>query len=192
MPEPPKILTRRKVETSRLFKVEAAELEFSNGERREYEYLVAGEHGAVIIVALTRASEVLIIQEYGIGVEAHEWGLPKGKVDAGETLGEAANRELQEEAGYGAARLEVITSISQSPSYMQHRTHIVLARELYPQTAIGDEPEPLTVAKFDLADLAMGINRFDITEARSIAALYMVRDWLAAEQLARDRLASKP
>lgn len=181
MPELPKILTRREVAAGRLFKIEAAELRFSNGEEREYEYLRAGWSAAVIVVPMINDEEVLLVQEYGIGVEGYEWGLPKGRVDKGEAHLDAANRELKEEAGYGARKLDLLKCMTQSPGYMQHKTQIVLARDLYPETLEGDEPEPLGVKAFPLSDIAGIAAREDVTEARTIAALYLARDFIRNE-----------
>ncbi|MFT7559888.1 MAG: ADP-ribose diphosphatase [Flavobacteriales bacterium] len=179
MPELPKILTRRDACSSKLFKVEQADIRFSNGEEREYEYLRARSVAAVIIVAMLNEHEFIMVQEYGIGVEAYEWGLPKGKVDPGETHIEAADRELKEEAGYGARQLDLLKCMTQSPGYMQHKTQIVLARDLYPERLVGDEPEPLAVKRFSLNNIAQIAGRVDVSEARSIAAMYLARDWLA-------------
>lgn len=178
MPQLPKILSCTEVNDSRLFRVDRADLEFSNGERRTYEYLKAGACGAVIIVPLLDNNTVLLVQEYGIGVRRYEWTLPKGKVDPGESLCEAANRELKEEAGYGARQLDLLKCMTQSPNYMQHRTHLVLARDLYHEKLIGDEPEPMALRPCSLDHLHELVMQDDITEARTIAALYFVRDWL--------------
>jgi ADP-ribose diphosphatase len=182
MPEPPEILTRREVCRGRLFSVEAAQLRFSNGEEREYEYLRSGWKAAVIVVPMISEREVLLVQEYGIGVEGYEWGLPKGRVDPGEEHLAAANRELMEEAGYGANRLDLLKCMSQSPGYMQHKTQIVLARDLYPERLEGDEPEPMAVQSFSIDDIASIAAREDVTEARTIAALYLARDFLDASK----------
>lgn len=178
MPELPQILTCEEIESSRLFRVEQAQLRFSNGEERTYEYLKAGEVAAVIIVPMLDDHTVLMVEEYGIGMRRYEFGLPKGKVDPGETLEEAANRELKEEAGYGAKRLTLLKCLSQSPNYMQHRTQIVLAQDLYPEKLEGDEPEPMAVKSYDIRDIASIAALDNVTEARSIAALYLARDWL--------------
>ena len=180
MPEPPEILMREEVEQSRLFRVEQAKLRFSNGVERTYEYLKSGKLGAVIIVPMLDDDTVLLVEEFGIGMDRYEWVLPKGKVDPGETLTEAANRELKEEAGYGARELTLLKCMSQSPNYMQHRTQIVLARGLYPEKLEGDEPEPMAVKAFPIADIASIAALDNVTEARTIAALYLARDWLAA------------
>ena len=177
MPIPPEILKRETACQSRLFKAEALQLRFSNGEIRDYERLM-GSHAAVLIVPILPNNRVVMVREYGAGVERYELTLPKGKADPGETFEQAANRELQEEAGYAAARLEKLKLMSQSPSYMQHTTQIVLAQGLTPSKLEGDEPEPLEVEIHSLDDIAELIAREDVTEARTIAALYMVRDLL--------------
>lgn len=68
--------------------------------------------------------------------------------------------------------------LSQSPNYMQHKTQIVLARNLYPERLEGDEPEPLDVVPAKLSELEQWIARDDLTEARSIAALLLARQYL--------------
>jgi ADP-ribose diphosphatase len=110
-------------------------------------------------------------------------GLVKGRIDAGETPEQAANRELMEEAGYGARDVRVLRMLALAPSYMSHQTHVVLARGLYPQRLPGDEPEELEVVPWKLADLGQLILREEFSEGRSIAALFLVREWL--EQQAR-------
>jgi ADP-ribose diphosphatase len=64
---------------------------------------------------------------------------------------------------------------------MTHVTHIVLARDLYPEKLQGDEPEELEVVRWPLADLHTLVQRPDCTEGRSIAALYIARDYLQQE-----------
>jgi ADP-ribose diphosphatase len=54
----------------------------------------------------------------------------------------------------------------------------VLASELYPNRIDGDEPEPIEVVPWKIASMDELLKLQDFTEARSIAALYMVRDLL--------------
>ena len=160
------------------YRLERLDLEFSNGERRRYERLHARGHGAVAVVPLLDAETVLLVREYAAGVHRYERGLVKGRMDAGEPPAQAANRELMEEAGYGAHDLQVLRSLSLAPTYMSHQTHVVLARDLYPQRLAGDEPEPLELVPWKLADLGQLILQEDFSEGRTIAALFIVREWL--------------
>jgi ADP-ribose diphosphatase len=177
----PVILARRERAAGEMLRVEQIDLEFANGVRRTYHRMKPRGLGAVIIVPMLDASTVLLAREYAAGLHHYEIGLPKGRLEKGETILEAAQRELKEEIGYGARDLRELTRLSLAPGYMTHVTHIVLARDLYPEKLPGDEPEELEVVPWPIADLRALTARDDCTEGRTIAALYIARDYLAQE-----------
>ena len=177
----PKILARREQDPGKLFKVEKLDLEFSNGQKRTYERLRTHGLGAVIVVAMLDDDTVLLVSEYAVGLHHYEIGLVKGRLEAGETILEGAERELKEETGFGAHNLIELNTLSLAPGYMTHITHVVLARDLYPEKLVGDEPEELEIVPWPLADLHTLVQRPDCTEGRSIAALYIARDYLQKE-----------
>jgi ADP-ribose diphosphatase len=88
---------------------------------------------------------------------------------------------MKEEIGYAVGRLELLRTVSIAPAYIEHVTHILLARELREQSALGDEPEPIEVVPWPLAELDALLAREDFTDARSIAALLLVQRILAVE-----------
>lgn len=160
------------------YRMERLDLEFSNGERRRYERLHGRGHGAVAVVPMLDDETVLLVREYAAGVHRYELGLVKGRIDAGESPEQAADRELMEEAGYGARRIDVLRTLTLAPVYMSHLTHVVLARDLYPQRLPGDEPEELEVVPWKLAEIDGLLDREDFSEGRTIAALFLAREWL--------------
>jgi len=176
MPEKPRITHRRIIAESAVFRVEQLDLVFANGERRRYER-IAGDtlDGSVLVVPLKDKDTVLLVREYAAGMDRYELGLPKGKVEPGEDPLEAANREIMEEIGHGARRLRRLTSLTLAPAYIRHSTHIVLAEDLYPRRAQGDEPEPIEVVPWPLSRVEALIEQGECSEARSIAALFLVR-----------------
>ena len=179
MAEKPTILNKTTVATSRLFGIESLEIEFSNGELRNYERLARGHSGgAVLVVPMLDAETVLLIREYSAGVHRYELGLPKGKTDAGESFLEAANRELKEEIGFGARNLHHLSSFSLAPSYLEHMTEIIIAQDLYEEKLEGDEPEELEVIPWKLSRINELLATGECTEARSIAALFMALEYL--------------
>jgi len=178
MTEKPTILTRTTIAKSRLFRIESLDIQFSNGELRNYERLARGNSGgAVLVVPMLDFETVLLIREYSAGVHRYEVGLPKGKTDAGESFFEAANRELKEEVGFGARKLHHLSSFSLAPSYLEHTTEIVIAQDLYAEKLPGDEPEELEVIPWKLSKINELLATGECTEARSIAALFLTLEY---------------
>jgi ADP-ribose diphosphatase len=175
----PQIVAIETIAKTRLFRIENVSLCFSNGVETHYERLKSGMQGAVLIAPLLDQDTVLLIREYTVGTERYELALPKGQVEAGEDLLAAANRELMEEVGYGANHLTYLTSLTMAPGYMSHNTHVIVAEDLYEERRLGDEPEEIEVVPWRLAELSALLAREDCTEARSIAALFMVKEKLS-------------
>ena len=174
----PTIHQKEVVASSRLFAIEAVDLEFSNGEKRQYERLMRRGQGAVLIVPMLDDETLLLIREYAVGTENYELGFPKGKVEVGEDTLVAANREIMEEVGYEAANLTIMKTLSLAPSYMGHMTTIVLAQGLTPHRVAGDEPEALDVIEWKLSEMDQLIMRDDFCEGRSVAALLYTQHFL--------------
>lgn len=169
----PTVLAARTIARSRLFRIEELQLRFANGVERTYERLPGTGHRAVIIVAINAAHEVVLIREYAAGFHEYQLTLPKGAAEPGESLLEAANRELKEEAGFGARRMEEIKMLSVAPGHMGFGITVVMAQDLYEERLEGDEPEPIEVVRWPLAQLPELFARADFNEARAMAALFL-------------------
>lgn len=128
----PEILNIKTVAKSRIFEVQAVDLRFSNGEERTYERLTPNRRSSVMVIPIQN-NELIFVKEYAVGSERYELGFPKGIVDAGEEPIESANRELQEEIGFGAKKLDFLRSLYSSPSHMYGLMHLFLAQDLYHQ-----------------------------------------------------------
>ncbi|KEI73439.1 ADP compounds hydrolase NudE [Endozoicomonas elysicola] len=178
----PEIQSCREIARTRLFRVEELDIKFSNGEERIYERL--GEfdtgHQGVMVVPLIDHQHFMMIREYAAGTEDYQLTLPKGLAEPGETLEEGGNRELKEEVGFGAHCWHHLGDFTLSPNYMTRSIHIMVAQNLYEETLEGDEPEPLEVETFSFDQLMELCARPDFTEARVIAALFLVREQLQA------------
>jgi ADP-ribose diphosphatase len=178
MPKLPIIHQRRVLNEGTRFQLEQLDLEFSNGERRTFDRMPGSGRGAVLIIALQDAETVLLVREYAAGLHAYELGPPKGRLERGEDALIGANRELKEEVGVGAKRLTLLTQLALAPTYMANVIQVVLAEDLYPEKLEGDEPEPLEVVPWRLDDLHRLILRDDVNDGRSIAALFIAREFL--------------
>lgn len=174
----PTIHKREIVAKSGLFRVEQLHLEFSNGEQRVFERMAGSGRGAVMIVPFVNNEEFLLVKEYAAGLHEYQLGFPKGLIDPGESPEEAANRELKEEVGFGAKKIEHLHTVTMAPTFFSAHMHIMVATDLYPEKLPGDEPEPLEVQQWHMRDRHELLAREDFTEARCIAALYMAKEWL--------------
>ena len=181
MKQPPKILQTKIMAQSRLFTIEAVDLQFSNGEQRTFERLQRRQRGAVMIVPLTDTGELLLIREYAVGVERYLLGFPKGLIDNEETAIVAANRELKEEISHGARHLQVLRRFAASPSYMNSCITVILAQDLYHEKLFGDEPEPLELVKWPLNDYANLLQKEEFAGAMSTVALLLAKEVLLVD-----------
>ncbi|MFV2089110.1 MAG: ADP compounds hydrolase NudE [Pseudomonadales bacterium] len=182
----PEIKALRTIARSRLFRIEELDLKFANGVERTYERLPGSGRAAVMVVAINDADELLLIREYAAGFHEMQLTLVKGAVDDGESLEEAANRELKEEAGFGARDLRFIKQLNLAPGHMGFTINVVLARDLYPEKLPGDEPEPPELVRWPLAELDRLTIGDEFREARAIAGLYLARHYLDEQRLQQD------
>ena len=97
----PHILSLSTVAKSHLFEIQAVELKFYNGIDRTYERFRPFNRNSVMVIAID-GEDLLLVREYAVGTEQYELGFVKGGMDMGETPEQSANRELQEEIGFGA------------------------------------------------------------------------------------------
>lgn len=177
----PEILAKQEVAHSRLFTIESLDLRFSNGEQRTYERMKPSNRHAVMMVPITEQGDLLLVREYAVGTERYELGFPKGLMDLGETPQQAANRELKEEVGLGSRQLTPLKEVVLAPSYFSSRMTLFLAQDLYPEQLNGDEPEPLDIIRWPLAQAEDLLTHLDFCEARCITALLLALRHLKAE-----------
>ncbi len=165
------------VAKSRLFTVEAIDLEFSNGVKTQYERIASSGPGAVLIIPIL-GDEILLIREYAGGTDRYELAFPKGKVEQNEDFMDAANREIMEEVGYESTKLTLLKRLSLAPGYMGHITNIILAEDLREHREPGDEPEEIEVVPWKINEIDKLIERDDFSEGRSVAALFLLQNYL--------------
>ncbi len=118
------------------FRVDGVEL--PGGQAIEYGVLESG--GFAAVVALTGGGDVVLVRQWRQPLGAFTLELPSGGVEAGEDAGEAARRELLEEAGYRAEGLERLTSVHTSTGRSTEVGHVF--RCLAVKDGRGPAPEP--------------------------------------------------
>ncbi|MEV7331974.1 NUDIX hydrolase [Micromonospora sp. NPDC093244] len=133
--------------------------------------------GAVAVVALDDAGQVVLIRQYRHPVGRHLWELPAGLMDvSGEELPVAALRELAEEADLTAGRVDVLVDLHSSPGFTDEVVRVFLARDLADvpldeRHERHDEEADLQVVRIDLDEAVAMVLAGEVTNASAVAGL---------------------
>ena len=119
-------LRDERVGSYRVFDVNRVELEDGAGKSRGDAFIMRCREWCNV-VAITPADEIVLIWQYRFGTDALSLEIPGGVVDAGEAPDHAALRELREETGYEAERLEPLLVVEPNPAIQDNRCHTFLA-----------------------------------------------------------------
>jgi ADP-ribose pyrophosphatase len=135
--------------------------------------------GASAIVALDGDGSVAMLRQFRHAVGDYLWEVPAGCRDPGEDYRGCAERELAEEAGLRAARWDHLGAIFTIPSFCDERIELFLARDLAPVGLSHERDEVITVERVPLDRVLAMLDGGEIIDAKSVAALYRARDFLA-------------
>ena len=170
----PKILNQKLIFKSKLFNIKQADIEF-NGTTMKDEIISGTGSGAVMVVPFIE-NDIIFIKEYAAAIDDYMITFPKGKIDKGETIEEAANRELQEEVGYKSKDIKLIKKLYLAPGYIDHMTYVMVAKELSVSSLSGDEPEELEVIRVHRDDVINFLDKNEIIDSRVHAALNIIEN----------------
>ncbi len=137
------------------------------------------EHpGAVVIVAVDGAGNVLLVKQYRYAVGRNTVEVPAGTLEHGETPDQAGPRELKEETGYTAGRWDPLASYYSSPGILTEQMHIYLARDLAEGTSEPEGDEDLQLEKLPLGEAVAMVERGEIVDGKTIIGLLLAREKL--------------
>ena len=127
--------------------------------------------GAAAVVPVDSSANVLLIRQYRHATDGFLLEVPAGKLDPGESPEACAAREVQEETGFRAGRLEPLGWIWTTPGFTDEKIWLFLANELTPASQALQADEVLSVERLPLEDAISMALRGEITDAKSICAL---------------------
>jgi ADP-ribose pyrophosphatase len=114
---------------------------------------------------------VLLVGQYRYVTRGFAWEMPTGAVHPGESLEEAAQRELREEAGYAAGRLVALCDFDTSKSILQERAHLYLAEDLTPAPRPPDGTEFIERRAVPYPEVLRMVERSEIKDAMTVIAV---------------------
>jgi len=166
------------VETSYLHpSIRVDQCELSNGHILDCHVLEYEDE--IIVFALTKKQEVVLINQYRHGIQQVILELPGGSVDEGESPLEAAKRELMEETGYVSDTWIEVGCASPNPAIYTNRIYSFLAMEV---EKIGEQSaydaENIEVFLFSLEEVIAMAKRGDLIHSLNVSTLFFVLEYL--------------
>ena len=156
----------------------------SDGE--EFDRHVVHHPGAVVVVPVVAnpegGSDALLVRQWRVATGQVLLEIPAGKRDVeGEPPETTANRELEEEIGYVAGRLDKLCEFYNSPGFCDEYTHLFLATELDARTrgAVSAEEAAMSIERVPLTEVDALIRDRELVDAKSIIGLLLARLHLA-------------
>ena len=131
--------------------------------------------GAAAVVPLKDSGTVVLIKQFRHAAGGFIYEIPAGKLHAGEDPMHCAARELEEEIGYVAGRLDRLTSILTAPGFTDEVIHIYKATAMTRGQQQLDRDEVLEVLEIPLEEAIAMIVAGTIRDAKTIVGLQMVQ-----------------
>lgn len=175
-----KRISEKEIFKTKLFTIKDINLLTDKGNQVTYQ-IIEKPDGSLIVPLLEDGS-VVFIEEYFYAIDEYQLGLLKGRIEAGENEFTTANKELQEEIGFKAQKLDKLATVTMSPGYNTQKTHLFLARNLVESKLKGDEEYEIKIIKYPLDKFEDLIDQNKLVESRMIAALYLSRRFLEKEK----------
>lgn len=142
--------------------------------------------GAAAVVPLKDARTVILIRQYRHAVGGYIYEIPAGKLYHGEDPRECAQRELEEEIGYRAGVLELVSSVYTTPGFTDEVIHIYKATQLRRGKQNLGKDEVLAIAEFPLERTIAMIREGIIKDAKTIVGLQCVYLQLLGENIGEE------
>ena len=171
-PRPWETLSSKPIYENRWMRLREDVARMPDGRTTIYGVVTFGD--CVGVVPFVDEEHVMLVRQYRyVQGENHRWEIPTGGVYQGETLEEAAQRELAEEAGYHAGRLTHVSSYYTSKCICDETAHLYVGEDLVPASAPPDETEFLERRVFPFAEALRMALEGEIMDSMSVIALLL-------------------
>ena len=163
-------MKRRVLHEGSIGSFELEQVELPTGRQVTFEIL--RHPGAAAVVPFLNAETIILLHQYRFAAGGTIWEIPAGKLERGEDPELCAVRELEEETGYRAGRIERSGVILTSPGFTDERIHLFCAYDLEPGPTRHEEAEVIEIHEVRLDDALDWIDSGKITDGKSIVALF--------------------
>lgn len=141
-----------------------------NGNVVKWDFI--GHKGAAAVVAVNEDGKLLMVRQYRNALDRETLEIPAGALDSvTEPTSAAAARELEEETGYKAGKLELLLSLRTTVAFCNEKIDVYVATDLQPSKQNLDDDEFINVELHDIDELVQMIYDCKIQDSKTVAAL---------------------
>jgi ADP-ribose pyrophosphatase len=170
MDEFPQVLDSRVVYDGRVFRVRSDDLRYEDESVHRCDVV---EHAPTFgIIALLSHDEIVLVRQYRHPARRYFWEIPAGTAEKDERAADGAARELAEETGYRAARIQPLGTLYMTPGFCDEAMHFFVAEELAAGEQALDEDERIAVAAFPRDRAWDLVAAGEIADVKTLLSLY--------------------
>jgi len=174
MPAEPEVgLTREIAFDGKLFKVYRETVKLHDGRVRPREIVV--HPGAVALVVVDDSGKLILVRQYRRAVDRPLLEIPAGTREKDEDPEACARREIQEETGYKAGKVELLGGFYSAPGFCTEYLYCYLMTDLSDSRLQGDEDESMETVRMTVDEAMHAIDTGEICDAKSICGIML---WL--------------
>ena len=180
-----------RVYSGRVIALDVDTVTFPDGSTGELEIIRHPGAAAVVPLLSDPAGPdptILMLRQYRYATGGTLWEVPAGTLGADEEPAACARRELEEEAGVRAGRLELLTTIWTTPGFTTETIHLFWAADLTTTRAAPERDEFIEVVPRPLSEVLDGIRRGEIRDAKSVVALLYLAGFVLNGGNSRERV----
>lgn len=166
---PWKTLSSREIYRNKWLQLREDQVELPDGRKSIYGVVTCGN--CVGVLPFIDPKTVLLIKQYRYVAKRVTWEMPTGGVHPGESIEEAAQRELGEEVGYRAGRLTWVSSYHTSKSVMDETAHLFLGEDLAEVKLNSDETEFIQAQPFPFEKVVRMVLTGEILDSMTVIAV---------------------
>lgn len=141
-----------------------------NGHEAVWDYF--HHNGGAAVIPVTKEGKIIMVRQYRNAIDRYTLEIPAGAFDSSHESGEeCVARELEEEAGYQAGKVEWLISTRSMVAFCNEKVEIYVASDLIPSKQHLDEEESIELKEYTVEELKEKIFRGEIEDSKTVAAI---------------------